>query len=144
MLSGVHLELRLAFKACARAHRFTHPARQSFTTCTRWRSKSRGHDRTVELPVTPDVVGNVPRISPTGAQTAPPHGSQSSNGSKSTKLVPQRPKHGSLQSPRRSDVPARLLPKAQVTPDLTLSPKERLQIEHATRQPPKISEKKGM
>lgn len=70
-------------------------------------------------------------------------GHQASSRRKTTDLVPQTSKPGSLQRPRRPEVPARLLPKAQISPDLNLSAKERLQIEYETRRPPKALAKPG-
>ena len=45
--------------------------------------------------------------------------------------------------PRRTEVPARVVPKPQVSPGVPLSPKDRLRIEYSTRQPPKPVKKPG-
>ncbi len=142
MLQIIHLEMRLAFKACARTPSFA-SARCRISTFPSLQARNR------------DIAGAAPRLYPAksveevtkltdDAEPHPPtNAQQKSSRSNSTSLVPQTPQAGAFERPQRSDIPARLLPKAQISPNLTLSPKERLQIEYETRRPPKASVKPG-
>ena len=54
----------------------------------------------------------------------------------SKQLVSQHDQATSLDTGRKVSVPLKVIPKAQITPTLRLSPKERLQIEQLTRVTP--------
>ncbi len=145
MLQIIHLEMRLAFTACARKPNLASARCRIFSTFSSL--QARNHD----------IAGAASRLYParrgqevaklTDASASKPYlpasAQQKSSRSNPTSLVPQAPKAGAVERPQRSDVPARLLPKAQISANLTLSPKERLQIEYETRRPPKASEKPG-
>lgn len=70
--------------------------------------------------------------------------SQADNGSSSTKLTRNDGKGTSLDRPRATEVPVKVLPKAQLGPKHKLSPEQRLHIEHLTRHPPPQRAPKGM
>lgn len=58
-------------------------------------------------------------------------------------LVPVSKDGKALDTGRKVEVPMKVIPKAELTPNLTLSPKERLQIEQLTRRLPPRTEPKG-
>lgn len=143
MLQNIHHEMRLAFTVCARTPSLASARCRTFSTFPSLQARNRdiagaasrhnsakGGKEVAKLPDPTEP------YSSTSAQ-------QKSSQSNSTNLVPQTPNAGAVERPQRSDVPARLLPKAQISPNLTLSPKERLQIEYETRRPPKASQKPG-
>ena len=141
-LYTIHLEVRLALESCARTHRVAKTRCRNLSTFPPLRARNRGTSRAIQHAppansVKPSDISDTPK--PSTLQSDP----LASSRSNSTKLVPRIPKPASLQDPRRSDIPARLLPKAQISPGLILSPKERLQIEYETRRPPKTPEKPG-
>ncbi|ETN38491.1 uncharacterized protein HMPREF1541_06526 [Cyphellophora europaea CBS 101466] len=51
-------------------------------------------------------------------------------------LVPRDHERRSLDTGRKVEVPTRVLPKAELAPNVKLSPMQRLHIEHLTRHPP--------
>ncbi|EXJ75857.1 uncharacterized protein A1O5_00364 [Cladophialophora psammophila CBS 110553] len=57
-------------------------------------------------------------------------------------LIPQEEQAKSLDTGRKVEVPFKVIPKAEVAPNLTLSPKERLHIEQLTRRLPPRPEPK--
>ena len=133
------LEVRWAFKNCARL-RSTHvrPVRgfqsgPSFFKKTGPQSDPRTKQKD-GLGAT-RVASSGPARSHTVGETPP----TTSNGTpqQSKDLIPTARDATSVGGRRSSDVPIKVIPKAQVSPQLTLSPVERLQIEYITRQPPK-------
>ncbi len=144
MFHTFHFQMQLVFKSCAKPNSFAKSGRRGFNSFPLLRDHKRTPSRDTESPITAKAFrkGEKSQELP---QTSPAKSGQTlSNTRNATELVPRMPKPGSLQHPRRSDVPARLLPKAQISPDLRLSPKERLQIEYETRRPPKAATKPGM
>jgi hypothetical protein len=143
MLHPIHLEVRLAFRSCARTNSISKSGCRYFNSFPTLRAQKRDASRAVEcLPAT-DSMKEVVKA-PNTTQPSPPKEGQRESSENNTKgLVPRIPQPGTLQRPRRLEVPARLLPKAQISPGLTLSPKERLQIEYETRRPPQASDKRG-
>jgi hypothetical protein len=107
------------------------------------RAQKRDSSKAVErLPAT-ESVKEVANVADT-PQPSPLKGGQPESSGRNTKgLISQTPQPGTLQRPRRLDLPARVMPKAQISPGMTLSPKERLQIEYETRRPPAASDKRG-
>ena len=142
-LDTIHIEMRLAFKGCARKQRSSKAGSRSFNTFPSLRVRNCGTSRAVED--SPYAKGVKNGTDSADTSELVPHEGDSQQSSRTNKkdLLPSIPKPGTLQRPRKLDVPARLLPKAQVSPELTLSPKERLQVEYETRRPPKASEKPG-
>lgn len=148
MLAIIHLEVRLAFKSCARIHSIRRVERRTFTTFPPLRDWKRGPSAATEhYSASKRPASGTPAVVENSSESAEPRLSKGNDhelsGSSTTELVPRRPKPDSLQHPRRADVPARVLPKTQVSADLTLSPKERLRLEYETRRPPKPPEKPG-
>jgi len=143
MLHPIHLEVRLAFRSCARTNSISKSGCRYFNSSPAFGAQKRGSSRAVErLPATESV--KEVATAPDTPQPSPPKESQRESSGNNTKdLVPRIPQPGTLQRPRTLNVPARLLPKAQIRPGLTLSPKERLQIEYETRRPPQPSDKRG-
>jgi hypothetical protein len=143
VLSNLHLEIRIAFKTCARAYSFAKTARRTLNSSPLPRARNRRNSRDVqELPAT-NTASDAQSSSQSPERSQVKHDTREPSRSNTTELVPRVPKPGSLEHPRRSDIPARVLPKAQLSPELTLSPKQRLQIEYMTRRPPKAAEKPG-
>ncbi len=143
MLQIIHLEMRLAFTACARTPSLASARCRIFSTFPARQARNRDISGAVSR-LYPTKSGNeVTKLTDTTEPYTPASAQQKSSLSNSTNLVPQTPAAGAVECPQRSDVPARLLPKAQISPNLTLTPKERLQIEYETRKPPKPSVKPG-
>ena len=143
MLHIIHFEIRLAFKTCARTPSLASARCRTFSTIPSLQSGNRDNAGAVSRPNSAKRGKEVTKLPDAAQPYSPASARQDSRGSNSTNLVPQTPKPGAVERPRRSDIPARLLPKAQISPGLTLSPKERLQIEYETRRPPKPPEKPG-
>ena len=143
MLCSFHVRTRSVFKSCARPSSFVKVGYRAFNSSPLLGNQNRvppsptEHPTAAKAPPNVEKLHELPTVSPAkGGQTL-------SSRRNATELVPRMPKPGSLQHPRRSDAPARLLPKAQVSPELRLSAKERLQIEYETRRPPKPLAKPG-
>lgn len=62
----------------------------------------------------------------------------------STQVVPRERQVGALDTGRNVEVPTRVLPKADIAPNVKLSPLQRLHIEHMTRHPPPKRPQKRM
>jgi hypothetical protein len=142
MLCTIHLEMQIAFQSWARSHSIVKTGRRSLNT-SQLRARYQGTSGATEHPTTEKSVEDVAKTPDSLESSSLKSGYQKSTRSNCTELVPRTPKPGPLQHPRRSDIPARLLPKAQISPELTLSPKERLRIEFETRRPPRAAEKPG-
>lgn len=69
--------------------------------------------------------------------------SERDDASDSKELVPRPDEDISLETAHKVNVPLRVIPKAQITPNLRLSPKERMHIEQLTRAPPRPSAPPG-
>jgi hypothetical protein len=132
------IELRSAFKSCARQSALR-AARSAFSTSPlRWKTKSAYRDLSKPLSAyttplksdrpDPDKEKTHSRIVPEVRRV--PSGP-------ARDLVPSPKKSTSVTPGKRSEVPMKILPKAQITPELTLSPRERLEVEFLTRKPPK-------
>lgn len=142
-LYAVHNEVRLAFKHCARRQSIFKVERRTLTISSPLRARNRGTHGAVTASPSEKKLKDIANLPETPNPSAPKSGDRKSGRSHTTQLVPRISKAGTLEHPPRSEVPARLLPKAQISPDLTLSPKERLQIEYETRRPPKVLGKPG-
>jgi hypothetical protein len=137
-------ELRFAFKTCARQHT-TRPYRiRSFSQLQPlFRKKHARSDSEVKPPSSVEITtkGNIP---PPGDRPRVDsiHVPTNESGS-SRELVPCPSTPTSVSKGKRADVPMKVIPKAQITPELTLTPKERLEIEFMTRRPPRTEAKKS-
>ena len=143
--SLLHEEMLLSFKSCTRIHGIPQVAYRTLTTFPPRRARVPGtfeaikHTSKKKSLTGGESATDTPELSTLkSAQPASSKGKSNTTG-----LVRRVPKPGALQHAQRSNVPARLLPKAWVSPELTLSPRERLQIEYETRRPPKAKEKPG-
>jgi hypothetical protein len=143
MLCTLHAQMQLVFKSCARPNNFAKVGRRAFNSFPLLQEQNRVSSSHTERLTSSKAPQDVEKSREFPAISPAKSGKTSSSRCNATELVPQMPKPGSLQYPRRSDVPARLLPKAQISPNLKLSPKERLQIEYETRRPPKPLAKPG-
>lgn len=127
-------ELRLAFQSCSRQH-----AAARKTAFSTWRpllKSSPPGKKNDNLPI--QVVHSQLQAQKKShaRPLAPP-------ASESKELVPRLEEGKSLDSGRKVEVPFKVIPKADIAPNLTLSPKERLHIEQLTRRLPPRSEPKG-
>lgn len=139
------LELRLAFKTCARQYTAHQPLSRAFGTFQPLSKRNSPRPSTSKKTASPSGSSkhNVPVQDglKLGPEVTPMHAAQQN----STELVPNPSKQTSVADRKRADLPMKVIPKAQITPELMLSPKERLQIEFMTRRPPRTTEaKKGM
>lgn len=140
-LELVHSEMQAAFKRCAILPRIAKVGGRSLCTSSLFRAR-----RDPSIQPRPPSVSRGPKDSgDRSGSVGPSHshapGQKPNETNVKTELVPRTPRPGSLRYPQRSDVPARVLPRAQISPGLTLSPKERMRIEFETRRPPKPPEK---
>jgi len=137
------VELRIAFQTCARLHKLRRQIRPFGTLQPLFKRKQSRSDR--EATLLPSL--ETTEKSDASAVRAPPqdnpHHVPSNESGSSRELIPDPSKRSSLTEGKRADVPMRIIPKAQITPELTLTPKERLQIEFLTRRPPRTEEKKS-
>jgi hypothetical protein len=138
------VEMRLAFHCCARQHRARRQHVRSFTALQPLFKKKQPRSSIVVAPA--PSLGVTERVDAVAThappQTAAPHVSQDQSGS-SRELVPDPSKPRSVSERKRADVPMKIIPKAQITPELTLTPPERLQMEFLTRRPPRTEERKS-
>jgi hypothetical protein len=137
------VELRLAFQTCARQHRARQQSRPFRTLPPLFKKKQSRSDRELAPPASSEISKT---SEASAARVPPPADSRhvSTNESASSReLIPDPSKPSSVSERRRADVPMKIIPKAQITPELTLTPKERLQIEFLTRRPPRTEEKKS-
>jgi hypothetical protein len=137
-------ELRLGFQTCAKQHRARRQQSQTFRTLQPlFKKKQSRSAREVAPPprleVTKTNEASATRVPP---QVGPNHVSTEESGS-SRQLITKPSKPSSVSERKRADVPMKIIPKAQITPELTLTPTERLQIEFLTRRPPRTEEKKS-
>ena len=71
-------------------------------------------------------------------ETRPPLEQEGS--ASSTDLIPRTP--GSITELRKKEIPVRVLPKAKLSKDVTLTPKQQMEVEYFTRKPPRPAEEK--
>merc|ERR1711939_714543 len=126
---GLVAKVRSAFQACSRQHAAS--KRTQFSTFRPLFKKSAPSKKKDQLPI--QVVH-----SQLQAQKEAAAKEATSKG-----LVPSCDEAKSLDTGRRVEVPLKVIPKAEITPNLTLSPKERLQIEQLTRRLPPRAEPQG-
>lgn len=128
-------EVRFAFQVCGRQHVATRRTR--FSTCPPLFKKPQNKAKNT-LPI--QVIHSQLQAQkqkdngPTPVHEEP---------AAAKELVPSSEEKTSLDTQRKVEVPLKVIPKAEIIPNLTLSPKERLQIEQLTRRMPPRSEPKG-
>lgn len=139
-LYSIHLEMQMAFKNCARSPNMAKMRYRTLTTFPSLRARNPSTPENHQQPPPKKILKDADTLPETIRLSSLGSGHRHSN-SDSTQLTPRTQPQGNLQRPRRADVPARLLPNAQISPGLTLSPRERLQIEFETRRPPRAPDK---
>ncbi|KIX00441.1 uncharacterized protein Z518_10580 [Rhinocladiella mackenziei CBS 650.93] len=125
-------EVRTAFQVCSK--QYTATRRTRFST---WRPLLKSSPPTREIENLPIQVVHSrlkARQTPSLPKKAPTN--------KELVLVEEEEEKKSLDTGRKVEVPLKVIPKAEIAPNLTLSPKERLHIEQLTRKPPPRSETK--
>ena len=93
-----------------------------------------------------------PSCAPTASNDAPQravtHGIITDTGrqsrDKQVQLIPRDGSSASLGPRKKIEVPSRVLPKARLSEDVTLSPKERMQMEFLTRRQPRLQQQKKL
>lgn len=133
------VEMRSAFRTCASLHR-----------SSRTRHFSTVQQRSREGPPAPKGGSKPPLQWPYNGALTPQKPAQGHSVQRDdrhsqkneTDLVRQQKEQTAVDTGRRVPVPMRAIPKAQITPTLKLSPRERLHIEVLTRQQPRQQEKK--
>lgn len=128
-------EVRTAFRSCARQYASTRKTR--FSTLRPLLKGPQPPRRTDNLPI--QVVHSQLRAAKK-SQSSP---TLPQNPQAGKELVPVTEGERALDSDRKIEVPLKVIPKAEIAPNLTLSPKERLHIEQLTRRLPPRSEPKG-
>jgi hypothetical protein len=137
-------EIRLAFHRCAAQNRTCPQHVRSFTVLQPLSKKKQSRSDTVVAPLPSSGATKKVDAVPTRAlpQGHSRHVPIDQSGSL-RELVPDPSKPRSVSGRKRGDVPMKIIPKAQITPELTLTPLERLQIEHLTRRPPRTEARKS-
>ena len=137
-------ELRQVFRTCARSHTSCRP--RSFTN-TPWCSQRTPTPTSGELKTNEDasrVIGHSHKKSSESKIIAKGHAqAKAPSPSQSTDIVPRSQDGKALDGERTTQVPMRIVPKAQITPNLRLKPLERLHVEQLTRRTPVIAPIKG-
>lgn len=132
------VEMRSAFKACARQHQRS-TTRLFSTVPQRYRQgphPPKGGSKQPQWPYNGALTPQKP------AQAQNIQRDDGRDQKNETELVPQQKEQTALDTGRRVPVPMRAIPQAQITPNLKLSPRERLHIEVLTRQQPRQQEKR--
>ncbi|KAJ9498156.1 hypothetical protein H2202_006307 [Exophiala xenobiotica] len=127
---GLVAEVRLAFQTCSRQHAAS--KRTQFSTFRPLFKKSPPSKKKDHPPIQV-VHSQLQAQKAAAAKTA-------ANKTTSKDLVPRSDEAKSLDTGRKVEVPLKVIPKADIAPNLTLSPKERLQIEQLTRRLPPRAE----
>jgi hypothetical protein len=137
-------ELRFAFKTCAKQHTTRRHEIRSFSTLQPLFKKK--HARS-DGEVKPSSSGEITTKSNVSLPRVRPHADSlnvpTNESGSSRELVPDPSKPTSVSKRKRADIPMKIIPKAQITPEVTLTPKERLEIEFVTRRPPRTEAKKS-
>ncbi|KAK6369624.1 hypothetical protein LTS17_009530 [Exophiala oligosperma] len=133
-------EVRLAFQSCSRQH--VASRKTQFSTFRPLLKKSPPR-RKVEAPI--QVVHSQLRAQKEGSVStrgAKDNAVANGQAGSSKDLVAVQEGGRALQDGRKVEVPYKVIPRADITPNLTLSPKERLHIEQLTRNLPPRTEPK--
>ncbi|KIW80056.1 hypothetical protein Z517_06671 [Fonsecaea pedrosoi CBS 271.37] len=133
--SAVVAELRYAFQSCSR--QYAASRRTQFSTLHQRLKKSQ-HPKSESVPI--QVVHS--QLQAQKPNLARPLIPPAPRASENKQLIPQEEQEKSLDTGRDVEVPFKVIPKAEIAPNLTLSPKERLHIEQLTRRLPPRPEPK--
>ena len=134
---AVVAEIRYAFQSCSR--QYAASRRAQFGTLQPRMKASHPTEKRDNLPIQV-VHSRLQAQSKGNAKSSHPSATASPA---SRELVPHREGGKSLDSGRKIPVPLKVIPKADIAPGLTLSPKERLHIEQLTQRLPPRQEPKG-
>ena len=132
-------EVRQAFQSCSR--QYAASRRSEFSTLYPRLKASKAPKKNNNLPI--QVIHSRLQAQQKEEEDARLEASSEGLGPDSKELVPQEEKEQSLDTKRKIPVPMKVIPKAEIAPGLTLSPKERLHIEQLTRKLPPRQEQKG-
>lgn len=132
-------ELRLAFRACAQP-RSSCQSRQAFFST--FRSLQARQDplsaRQSNKKPKPDLDVALRReATPADTQNEDRVLTSENPEERSGDVIPRPRSYRDVQTGKRVPVPMKVMPKAQLTPELVLNPKERMQLEYITRRLPK-------
>ncbi|KAL2403002.1 hypothetical protein ABEF93_006645 [Exophiala dermatitidis] len=130
------LAVRAAFQSCAR--QYAASRRTQFSTLRPLLKSPQQPRRADNLPI--QVVHS--QLQAQKKSQASPSPSLPPNPQAGTELVPAAKDEKAVDSGRKLEVPMKVIPKAEIGPNLTLSPKERLHIEQLTRSLPPRTEPK--
>lgn len=131
------LAVRAAFQSCAR--QYAASRRTQFSTLRPLLKSPQQPRRADNLPI--QVVHS--QLKAQKKSQASPSPSLPPSPQASTEVVPVAKDEKAVDSGRKVEVPMKIIPKAEIAPNLTLSPKERLHIEQLTRSLPPRTEPKG-
>ena len=134
------VELRQAFRTCRQSSPWLSARAFSSNSLLR---KSSGPSNNISASRNSDT-SRAPSTYQVSKQTANQTPTSQHKTPETKELVPQRKGRTAVDTGRRTELPMRVLPKAQITPNLTLAPKERLHLEHLTRSLPKRAPAKCM
>jgi hypothetical protein len=123
-------DIRHAFRSCARQHLASRRTQFSTSQALLKKSKSTGENKNVQLEAQKKARAQ---------SVLPPKPRQAA----STDLIPHEQDGRALDHGRKVEVPMRVIPKADIAPDVELKPKERMAIEQLTRRPPPKVEPRG-
>ncbi|EHY52381.1 hypothetical protein HRR83_003048 [Exophiala dermatitidis] len=130
------LAVRAAFQSCAR--QYAASRRTQFSTLRPLLKSPQQPRRADNLPI--QVVHS--QLKAQKKSQASPSPSLPPSPQASTEVVPVAKDEKAVDSGRKVEVPMKIIPKAEIAPNLTLSPKERLHIEQLTRSLPPRTEPK--
>lgn len=137
-------EIRIAFHSCAMQHRARRQHVRSFAALQPLFKRKQSRSGTIVAPLPSlGVTEKVDDVATRASPQADSHHAPTDQPGSLRELVPDPSKSRSVSGRKRADVPMKIIPKAQITPELTLTPPERLQIELLTRRPPRTEAKKS-
>jgi hypothetical protein len=139
MSSIVLLELRMAFKTCARP-RSSPIFRPAFFSTHRSLQKRRGTTPPAQSNAksSPNLgIAKRPESNPTEGKDEGATVLSEQSDRRSKAVEPGTREYTDVETGKRVPVPMKVMPKAQLTPELVLNPKERMQLEYITRRVPK-------
>jgi hypothetical protein len=123
-------DIRYAFRFCARQYLATR--RTQFSTSRTLLQSSKSSEKNKNVQLEAQKKARAQSVLP------PKPGSQTS-----TELVPDEQDGRALVSGRKHEVAMRVIPKANIAPNVELKPKERMAVEQLTRRPPPKVEARG-
>lgn len=130
------VEMRLAFKSCAQQHRSSSLKYfRCFSNATINKKRSSPSD-------TPSRSRDGPGTARKASNEVDPLAAHRTAEKEQTGLAKQEPEKKAVGTDRRVPVPLKVIPKAQLGPQVNLTPRQRLHVEMMTRRPTVSTEKK--